>query len=258
MNQTTTPLGTSVALSVVKIDEWATRNRAAQMLCCSIAQIRKWEKKGRLHPVTDANGVWRFQPNELEELADELGLTDDERTRNDRDNAYARVDLANSIKLLRSVTQPQEAQHNRWLQMFDRQDAENKWLRERVMQLETELRTAYRAQQDAEDRTHERKTVEGILQEREKRTTEVWTKIVEHGAKFLNGGGTPFLESLTEEQMAMLFGVMGDFTQPQQEVIRASATKLGFDVDKLSSLNDVRTPTQPAPPPEPYPEATSP
>lgn len=249
MNQATQVANSVSSLSVVKVDEWPTRNRAAQTLCCSIAQIRKFEKKGKLHPVSDANGVWRFQPNELEELADELGLTEDERTGNDRNNAYARVDLANSIKLLRSVTQPQEAQHLRWLQMFDRQDTENKWLRERVMQLETELRTAYRAQQDAEDRTHERKTLEGIMNEREKRATEIWGKVVEHGAKFLNGGGTPFLESLTEEQMAMLFGVMRDFTPPQQEVIRASATKLGFDVDKLSSLNDVRTPTEPAPPP---------
>lgn len=254
MNGSQRPIVTTNGTVLARqIDQWPTRHQARRLLGgMSTAKIKKLEKEGKLHPVADADGVWRLNPDELEDLADELGLTDDESGERARADAYARVDLGNSIKLLRSVTQPHDAQQARWAAMFDRVDAENARLRSRVEHLETKLEQAWQAQQNAEDRTHERKTIEGIMTAREQRTTMLLGQLVEHGAKFFNGSGTPFLESLDEEQMATYFGAFDMLRPAQQEALRAAAKKLGFDEAKLracaSEAEKVHAGGEPAPP----------
>lgn len=242
----------STSLAVVQVEAWPTRRVAGQMLGCSIAQIRKYEKRKKLNAVSDANGVWHFNPDEIEQLADELGLGDDENSANDRANAYARVDLINSIKLLRTVTGPQEQIHNRTMAMYDRQAAENERLWKRVTELEAALDAARKVTQEADDRVWERQALKGMIDAKEARTTEVVTRLVESVGKFVNGTGTPFLHTLSEQQAVMLWSVLDDFAPAQQQAIKDAVAKLGFDPTKwgksLVTPSEAAAGGEPAPP----------
>lgn len=246
----TTPQVPRTSLAVVQVEAWPTRRVASQLLGCSIAQVRKYEKRKKLNAVSDANGVWHFNPDEIEALADELGLGDDENSANDRANAYARVDLINSIKLLRTVTGPQEQIHNRTMAMLDRQTAENERLWLRVKELEGQLDAARKVTQEADDRVWERNALKGMIDAKEARTTEVVTRLVDSVGKFVNGTGTPFLHTLSEQQAAMLWTVIDDFAPAQQEAIRAAVSKLGFDPTKWGKAgsSEAAAGGEPAPP----------
>jgi DNA-binding transcriptional MerR regulator len=211
------------AIVIKNTDDWMTRSKVAIALKCSVTKVRAYEARDKLHPVSDAGGVWKFDPAEVEKLQDELGI-EGANTETDRAVAYARVDLGNSIKLVKLLTDPREKLDIQLFATIDRQA-------KRIEDLEARLIVAYEKQQAAEDRTGERELATKIALEKEERWTQLFARLMSHGEKLLGGTGTPFLHSLTAAQMGLLQSIKEEFTPEQRAAIDAAANKLGLKVE---------------------------
>lgn len=237
---------TSVPTSTV--NDWLTRREASKMLRCSVSKIRDhYHKKGLLHPVSDGDGVWRYNPLEVEQIADDEGIEID--TVESRQNAYARLDLMASGKLLRLVTEPIDRIQKYSTDLIDRQA-------KRIIELETELDRSRKARELAEDATAERETLKAVFTEREKRITGLVERASESLSKFLNGGGTPFLHTADEELLAFIWTQFPKLKPAQQEALENAAAHLKFDRKRLEAMaadmlgSAPESPTVPAPAPE--------
>jgi hypothetical protein len=207
--------------------QWLSRKQVSKRLRCSLTAVRNLTARGRLTPVLDHNHVWRFNPAQVDDLAIELGVDNadeeaweavgDERI----ETLAARVDLSNSIRLIRNTEGPQRRLVEQLLATNDR------YLK-RIEHLESKLDAATDARQAAEDRTVERNLLVSKEESRHAMLMTLLQKALEHGERLLTGGGTPFLKSLSPQQASLLLQLRSEFGPEQQEAIRLAAADLGL------------------------------
>lgn len=148
------------------ISSWPTRAEAARRIGVNKRTIMRWQKDGELEAVIDANGFFRFNPEDIDELA--ASRTGEAAQMMGQSVAMV---VSTSTELTGKAQQHAQAFADKHIEQstiaFDQMKEmtelikeENKSLREYIRDLEKERREARKEIEDAHGKVHERQLKE--------------------------------------------------------------------------------------------------
>lgn len=202
---------------VEDITTYPTRAEIANRLGVSVTSVKRYERAGKLHGLVDAEGTHRFVPAEVDALetwrrsyqAATLDRSDPSEVAfaeswgpEERQNATTLTDLKMAGRMLGLLATPRESLDRMLLRTIERQA-------ERIEELEAKYTEAVEAREAARDRQHERDIAAKVVERESKVQTEALLRIIAK-AEHLIAPGTPFLDSLTSDQLEQLSLVRAD------------------------------------------------
>lgn len=234
---------------------WPKRGDVARALQCSTGKVRDLEDVGKLHPVLDDSGHHRFDPTEIDTVANEIassgaaGADYSASTYYEKEVIMSRArggtngggDPTEAYFLRTGVSllgPPRLALDSLFFRMLDRQER-------RIIHLESELdkksdriKAMEQAEQDALDRAHERQIVAETFKAERAQRTEAFRRLIENVERIIGPKGKPFLTTLSPEQLRQFIELdaAGDDGKPYwTEAQRAALAKALAEHEKQAA-----------------------
>lgn len=136
-----TPYAMVDGRAVTDMTRMPTRGEVADALGCSVSKVRRLERAGKLHPIVDSEGSHRFAPEEVANLARDMGLQDVDldASPEERKNALANAELSLARQSMQLLTHPRLQVDALLFRTIDMHVKENERLTKRVEHLEQRL-----------------------------------------------------------------------------------------------------------------------
>lgn len=228
-------LSTIEGTPIEDLTTYPTRAEVADRLNCSVSKVRALERAGILRPIVDAEGTHRFHPWDVQRAAAPgEGAGAELASPEARAAQYAALDLTSTSRLLNAVLGRVERLDAFMASILDRQA-------KRIGELERLMESRHETLVELERaRAHDRIAEEQVRREGqllERATDRLLSTGERFAAKMLGlPAGTPFLASLTVEQLRGMAEVPDVWTPAQLQAIRGQLAQAeGAGVDSSGS-----------------------